>query len=95
MSTKRSRTSAKDILDRVSGGVREEVQEESQPAKRMAKPAKPRRVKKTWTLDVDTLLAIQKIQANSLRTQGKTISESKIVDEAVLRLLSEKGLSLD
>jgi len=95
MSAKRSRTSAKDILDRVSGGVREEVRKEPLPAKRTAKPAKPRRVKKTWTLDVDTLLAIQKIQANSLKTNGRTISESKIVDEAVLYLLSEKGLSLD
>lgn len=95
MSARRNRSSARDILARVSGEPQEEVQEVPQAPKRTPKPPKPRRVKKTWTLDVDTLLAIQKIQANSLKTSGKTLSESKIVDEAILHLLSEKGLSIE
>jgi len=95
MSAKRDRSSAKDILDRVAGNTRTVSQEAPNKQTRAESSSKPKRVKKTWTLDVDTLLAIQKIQAHSLRTNGKTLSESRIVDEAVLHLLKEKGLSAE
>ena len=95
MSAKRDRSSAKDILDRVAGNASTASREETITHTRPHVPPKPKRVKKTWTLDVDTLLAIQQIQAHSLRKSGKTLSESKIVDEAVLHLLKEKGLSIE
>ena len=53
-----------------------------------------RKVKKTISISVDTLKAIQLIQTQAIENGNKKPSDSAVIDEAVSEFLSSKGLSV-
>ena len=59
-----------------------------------AQAAKPVRIKKTITLDPQTVKALHKLRAHiSIEEEAQT-DFGRIIDEAVRQLLHSKGLSL-
>ena len=85
----------REVLKGTKGKLDAIANRESQSAENPAPAAaKPQRVRKTISVSVDTVLAIKKIQEQRLINDGKSPTDSALIDEAIMELLRSSNLSL-
>ncbi|MBE0480103.1 MAG: hypothetical protein IBX68_03905 [Dehalococcoidia bacterium] len=68
-----------------------EAVQQIEPAAAEPKPAKPQRIKATFYLNPEDILAIDEVQSNEFRRTGKKPERSQIVSQAIQQFRCQNG----